>query len=232
MKHDTDQPDETPVAAAFDELRASVTHDVDVDGSLVQLHSRRSGRPAMRWAALGVTSAAAVLVVALFVAGRGDGPSGETVTADGGATAVTDPAETDPAVTDPTEQGGPSATDATVDTTVLGCDEPLIFVYMEPTATPEQIDAARTQLEQLAPGIEWQYMDQAATYEEFRRLFEDQPQFVETIRPGDLPPSFQGRPTGDTVASMDLEQFELIDGTLRVEHTQPPLDALSCDAPG
>jgi cell division transport system permease protein len=70
------------------------------------------------------------------------------------------------------------------------------IVYMEPQATQEQTDSIRRDLE-ANPDIKEDgitYVDQDATYEEFKRLFGDSPQLVETVTPEILPPSFRIAP--------------------------------------
>jgi cell division transport system permease protein len=70
------------------------------------------------------------------------------------------------------------------------------IVYMQPTSTQEQKDSIQRDLEanpDVRPdGVT--YVDQDATYEEFKRLFGDSPQLVETVTADILPPSFRIAP--------------------------------------
>ncbi len=200
---------------AFERLRSSVEHSVDVEGSLGELHRAPVARPARRWAAAAVVSAAAVVVAAVLVSGWADRAPSETVAADGSAADGTGPTEND------------DSSASTPTSTALVCSAPQMYVYMEPTATPEQVEAARVQLADLAPGIEWEYLDQATTYAEFQRLFADQPQFVESVSPDDLPTSFRGVP-GAELASLDVDALQQIPGVLRTEYADEYFRAAGC----
>jgi cell division transport system permease protein len=70
------------------------------------------------------------------------------------------------------------------------------IVYMNPDVTPEQQDSLRGDLE-ANPDVKDDgitYVDQDETYEEFKRLFGDSPQLIETVTPEILPPSFRIAP--------------------------------------
>lgn len=70
------------------------------------------------------------------------------------------------------------------------------IVYMQPTSSQEQKDSIRRDLE-ANPDVKDDgiiYVDQDETYEEFKRLFGDSPQLVETVEPAILPPSFRVAP--------------------------------------
>jgi len=68
------------------------------------------------------------------------------------------------------------------------------IVYLQPGSTQEQQDSVRRDLEANPDVREITYVDQDATYEEFKRLFGDSPQLVETVTPEILPPSFRIAP--------------------------------------
>ncbi|MEI2698373.1 MAG: permease-like cell division protein FtsX [Microthrixaceae bacterium] len=66
-----------------------------------------------------------------------------------------------------------------------------MFVYMNPSATDEQIDSVARSLEDNPQVDSVEFLDEVATFEEFQRLFEDQPEFVSAIKPEELPQSFR-----------------------------------------
>jgi len=71
------------------------------------------------------------------------------------------------------------------------------IVYLQPGSTQEQKDSVQRDLE-ANPDVRDDgitYVDQDETYEEFKRLFGDSPQLVETVTPEILPPSFRIAPT-------------------------------------
>ena len=68
------------------------------------------------------------------------------------------------------------------------------IVYMQPTADDAQKASIRQDLESNPDVNEITYVDQDATYEEFRDLFKDSPQLIDTVTPEILPPSFRVAP--------------------------------------
>jgi cell division transport system permease protein len=74
-----------------------------------------------------------------------------------------------------------------------------------PTEHPEQIDSIRQALEENPEVADFTYFDQQASYDEFRRLFADSPEMVDSVQPEDLPPSFRVKPVNkdaDAVESL------------------------------
>src|SRR5688500_2093237 len=70
------------------------------------------------------------------------------------------------------------------------------IVYMEPTSSQEQQDSIERDLE-ANPDVKEDgitFVDQDETYEEFKDLFGDSPQLVDTVDPSILPPSFRVAP--------------------------------------
>ena len=71
------------------------------------------------------------------------------------------------------------------------------IVYLQPTSSQDQKDSIQRDLE-ANPDVREDgitYVDQDETYEEFKRLFGESPQLVETVTPEILPPSFRIAPT-------------------------------------
>ena len=197
--NDTNEPRDD-MAASYDRLRSSVEPTVAVESALDDLHATTSRRAMPRgWsvAAIGLSAAAVLAVAFLVVTGPDEQPTaspGPTPSTVAPATAVV-PAEDDP------------------------CTAPQIVVYVEPAATPEVVDGVRDQLSALDPSAEWDHLDGAATYEEFRRLFAESPDLLDSIRPEELPTSFRREVSGE-LTSIDLEAMDAIPGTLRVEATE------------
>jgi cell division transport system permease protein len=64
-------------------------------------------------------------------------------------------------------------------------------VFMNADATPEQIQAVGQDLKD-SPAVERStYVDQQASYEEFKSLFADSPEMVDSVAPEILPPSYR-----------------------------------------
>jgi len=68
------------------------------------------------------------------------------------------------------------------------------IVYLQPTITEDQKASIQRDLEENPEVREATFVDQDATYEEFKRLFQNSPQLVETVTPEILPPSFRVAP--------------------------------------
>ncbi len=97
-----------------------------------------------------------------------------------------------------------------------------MFVYMNPGATPDQIDSVNKSLESNPQVESVKFLDKEKTYAEFKRLFADQPDFVESINPEELPQSFRVKPTStdaDVVSAVGTE-FENMTGVYRVEYAE------------
>ena len=95
-----------------------------------------------------------------------------------------------------------------------------LFVYMNPAATAEQIKAMEKTLDSSPQVGEFDFYDSARSYDEFKRLFRDQPDLVNTIKPEDLPQSFRLKPksTDAEIVSSLGDELEAKEGVLRVEY--------------
>jgi cell division protein FtsX len=77
-----------------------------------------------------------------------------------------------------------------------------VIVYLDPDTTEPERQALEAKLAD-DPAIRgFSYVDRAATYEEFLRLFEDEPEFVDDVRPEDLPTSFKVVPEDASASSV------------------------------
>ena len=68
------------------------------------------------------------------------------------------------------------------------------IVYMQPTSDATQRKSIEDDLRANPDVKDITYVDQDATYQEFKRLFGDSPQLVETVTPDILPPSYRVAP--------------------------------------
>lgn len=92
------------------------------------------------------------------------------------------------------------------------------IVFMNPDADPAQDALVRDSLDQ-NPEIErWRYVDQAESYEEFRQMFADSPEMVETVTPEVLPPSYRVVPVDASADAVDtlVSTFRTKPGVNRV----------------
>lgn len=194
--------DHDPTTAdAYAALRQQVDQHTDVDRGLADLHERVGRR--RRWATTGIAAALVALVAGGALALVTIGPD------------ATDPAGTTPSTTAP----------VTSDPAEDRCGTPTVSIYLEPLATPEQIQGIRDELDALA--LEpYEFIDRDAVYEEFQQLFADSPDFVESITPEQLPERFQ---ITTEVSADEFAVLETLPGVLRVEAAPncPPEDGPS-----
>ena len=79
------------------------------------------------------------------------------------------------------------------------------IIFMQPVATQAQIDGLQTDLDN-NPQIETAtFVNQQQAYEEFKELFADSPEMVESVKPEVLPTSFRVEPidkSADTISAL------------------------------
>jgi cell division transport system permease protein len=68
------------------------------------------------------------------------------------------------------------------------------IVFMHPTATNDQIEGLKNDLENNPQVAKVSYVDQQQAYEEFKELFRDSPEMVASVEPEVLPTSFRLEP--------------------------------------
>lgn len=83
-------------------------------------------------------------------------------------------------------------------------------VYLRTDATQEQIDSVARDLDESPEVSDYTYFDQNQSYEEFKRLFADSPEMVDSVRPEDLPPSYRVKPV-----NKDADSVESLANTFR-----------------
>lgn len=95
-----------------------------------------------------------------------------------------------------------------------------LFVYMNPAATADQIQAMNKTLDSSPQVKSFDFYDSAKSFDEFKRLFRDQPDLLNTIKPEDLPQSFRIKPksTDAEVVSSLGDELHSKEGVLRVEY--------------
>ena len=95
-----------------------------------------------------------------------------------------------------------------------------LFIYMNPGATQDQIDSITKELKDSPQVKEFEFYNRDKSFDEFKRLFKEQPDLIATIKPEDLPQSFRIRPSStdaEVVASLG-DAFQSKPGVLRVEY--------------
>src|SRR5262249_32882260 len=99
------------------------------------------------------------------------------------------------------------------------------IVFMKPEATPEQNQAVADAIHNSNRIKSSTYLDQQAAYEEFKQLFSDKPELIESVTPDVLPPSYRVVPVDpnpDEVATLGA-QFENAPGVREVRYATEAL---------
>src|SRR5690606_6925362 len=81
-------------------------------------------------------------------------------------------------------------------------------VFLNPTATEDQIASVGADLEGSPDVEQFSFVDKEGAYEEFKRLFADSPEMQEAVEPDILPPSFRVVPVNkdaDTVSTLSAQ---------------------------
>jgi hypothetical protein len=202
-----ERPDE--VRSAYERLRHGVEQDVDVERARSDFDRRRGPIGGRHRRTAWLAGAAAVVLVVGAAAGvlawnRSD---------DQDVVAADDPSPTT------TVADGRRCSDAT------------IFVFMNPGATDGQIHGVYKQLTTLPGASGTTIFDQEASYQEFRRLFRDQPDLLATISAADLPASVRTE-FEDVEQAAAAQRLSSEPGVLRIESGGPNLCGSSSSSPG
>jgi cell division transport system permease protein len=99
------------------------------------------------------------------------------------------------------------------------------IVFMKPEATPEQNEQVKNAIEASEQVKSYTYLDQQAAYAEFKDLFSDKPELIDSVTPDVLPPSYRVVPVDanpDEVATLG-KQFENAPGVREVTYATEAL---------
>ncbi|CAB4612227.1 unannotated protein [freshwater metagenome] len=91
-------------------------------------------------------------------------------------------------------------------------------VFLRADASQTQIDAVQNELNSSPEVDSYQFVNKEEAYAEFKRLFADSPELVDSLDAGDLPPSFRVEPVNKEVDAVDSlgSQFTKSPGVERV----------------
>lgn len=76
-------------------------------------------------------------------------------------------------------------------------------IFMQRDPSPEQVQSLRDDLEQSPEVASVQFVDKKEAYEEFKMLFADSPELVDSVDPETLPPSFRVEPVNKEVDAVE-----------------------------
>ena len=92
------------------------------------------------------------------------------------------------------------------------------IIFMNPDATQDQIDLIQNAVSTSPEVKRWKFFDKQAAFDEFRELFKDKPDLVNSVTPDILPPSYRvvpENPDADAVTAL-AAQFENQPGVKQV----------------
>ncbi|MFM7535235.1 MAG: cell division protein FtsX [Acidimicrobiales bacterium] len=103
-----------------------------------------------------------------------------------------------------------------------------ISIFMNPTASADQIDKVRRDLEENQFVRRSTYVDKAKAAEEVRQLFPRTPEILEAVTEADLPTSFRVVPTStdQTLVSTLVARFQRAPGVMAVYSANEVIDFL------
>src|SRR2546425_1852481 len=66
-----------------------------------------------------------------------------------------------------------------------------LSIFMKPDATPTEIDGIRHELGAIPEVKRIRYVDKHDAYAEFKEMFQNQPEFVDSVTEDNMPPSYR-----------------------------------------
>jgi cell division transport system permease protein len=97
---------------------------------------------------------------------------------------------------------------------------------MNPDVASTQREAIKTELQAMPEVKRITYVDQQASYEEFKQMFANSPDMVESVSAKDLPPSFRVVPRQPEFAEAIGSRFQKREGVKEVSYAQQAVKAL------
>lgn len=101
-----------------------------------------------------------------------------------------------------------------------------LIVFMHPNASASQGQAIRAQLSGDPEVKSYRYFDKAQSYQEFKHDFASQPDLVQSVTPGELPPSYRIVLRDANEAKVVGAQFDNQPGVLQVQYNRQAVDAM------
>jgi cell division transport system permease protein len=101
-----------------------------------------------------------------------------------------------------------------------------IYMKVDPPATTSQTQAVQTQLAQMPEVKSFYYVDQTQAYTEFKKMFQNEPAFTETVTAKDLPPSFRVVPRHAELIDQIGSHFGNVEGVDKVVYAAQEVHSL------
>ncbi|MDP9070424.1 MAG: permease-like cell division protein FtsX [Actinomycetota bacterium] len=101
-----------------------------------------------------------------------------------------------------------------------------LSVFMLPEASPSQSEAIERELSQMPEVKKVTYVDQQAAFREFKRMFANSPDLVESVEAKDLPPSYRVVPKKADFVDVVGQRFENQPGVKEVVFARDVVETL------
>jgi cell division transport system permease protein len=101
-----------------------------------------------------------------------------------------------------------------------------IYMNVTPPATDEQTHAIQTELSSMPDVKRFFYVNQQQAYDEFKKMMGGTPEFVQSVKPSDLPPSFRVVPRHPELIGQIGDRFKNLEGVKDVVYGKDAVDAL------
>jgi len=99
-------------------------------------------------------------------------------------------------------------------------------IFLNPDVAATQRDGLQAELEAMPEVKRVTFVDQAAAYDEFKQMFSNSPDMVESVRAEDLPPSFRVVPRQPELVDTVGERFEKREGVKEVVFAKETVETL------
>ena len=101
-----------------------------------------------------------------------------------------------------------------------------LSIFMQPDAPPNQSEAVESELATMPEVKSFDYVDQEEAYGEFKQMFANSPDMVESVTAQDLPPSYRVVPKQAEFVEVIGDRFEAREGVRDVVYAKDAVDTL------
>jgi cell division transport system permease protein len=99
-------------------------------------------------------------------------------------------------------------------------------IFLDPDIAETQRDGLQSELSAMPEVRKVTFVDQETAYEEFKQMFSNSPDMVESVTPKDLPPSFRVVPREPELVDTVGERFTKREGVKEVVYAKETVDTL------
>jgi cell division transport system permease protein len=101
-----------------------------------------------------------------------------------------------------------------------------LSIFLDPKGSPDQAAAIEQQLKNMPEVKHFTYYDHEAAYKEFKEMFKNSPEEIQSVTPADLPPSYRIVPQRAEDAKAIAARFRNAPGVIDVALAQKIVDSI------